>query len=258
MDANLRRVTWDDVGKEPFRLFFPGGCARRDIGALLWPLHFWGIVRFYPGAAHIRLMAYGFFGAFILGFLGTALPRMLSARHFGKGNVVCLFTLYAMMLASYGNDKIVWGDALLLGLLLMFVALAASRARSRKDTPPPGFVLVGLAWMCVLAGAVLALIATRTELDLFWINLQRLLSSQGFVLLPILGIGPFLLPRFFGLESMHHFPEMLRPSPLWIRKAALALITGVLIIASFVIEANGRFQSAYLASLPGDGALPGR
>src|SRR5262245_15300366 len=246
MDSGLRRATRQDVGNEPFRLFFPAGVLAGIVGVLLWPLNFAHIVPFYPGPAHIRLMAYGFFGAFILGFLGTALPRMLSARRFGFGNVALLFAIYLAMALSYTAGKVVLGDIFLLALLAVFLGLALSCARSRQDLPPPGFVLVALAWICVGTGAILSVIEALTELDLYWINLQRLLSSQGFVLLPILGIGPFLLPRFFGLESPHDFPEMTRPSKLWLRKAALALATGLLIVASFFIEANGNFQSAYL------------
>ncbi len=233
------------MGNEPFRLFFPAGVLAGIVGVLLWPLSFTHIIPFYPGPAHIRLMAYGFFGAFILGFLGTAMPRMLSAKRFGVTNVGLLFAIYLAMCVSYACGKVVFGDGLLLALLVVFLTLALSRARARKDTPPPGFVLVGLAWLCVGIGAVLAIIADRTELDLFWVSLQRLLSSQGFVLLPILGIGPFLLPRFFGMESAHDFPEMLKPSPQWKRKALFALVTGLLIIASFIIEANAKFQLAY-------------
>src|ERR1051326_3829139 len=97
MDGGFRRVTAEDLGKEPFRVFFPAGVLSGIIGVLLWPLHFWHVVSFYPGPAHVRLMAYGFFGAFILGFLGTALPRMLSAKVLGFSNVLLLVTLYALM-----------------------------------------------------------------------------------------------------------------------------------------------------------------
>jgi uncharacterized protein involved in response to NO len=71
-----KRATKVDFGTEPFRLFFPAGVLAGLLGVALWPLHFGGYVAFYPGQVHARLMAFGFFGAFILGFLGTALPRM--------------------------------------------------------------------------------------------------------------------------------------------------------------------------------------
>ena len=239
------KVTREDIGKEPFRIFFPAGVVAGIIGVALWPLHFLGVVSYYPGQAHVRLMAYGFFGAFIFGFLGTALPRMLSARPLGFRNVMMLAGLYCWVVGTFSFGKILWGDVFLLVLLLFFLGLVVTRAASRKDTPPPGFVLVGLAWLCVLTGAVLAVAQSRMELPVFWVNLQRLLSSQGFVLLPILGIGPFLLPRFFGLESTHDFPEMQRPSGLWMRKALFALGTGCVIIVSFLLEARGDFRIAH-------------
>ncbi len=74
-------------------------------------------------------------------------------------------------------------------------------------------MLVALAFLSVMTGTILALLQNFRELDAFWITFQRLLSYQGFVLLPILGISPFLLPRFFGMESHHDFPESLSPSP---------------------------------------------
>jgi hypothetical protein len=49
------------------------------------------------------------------------------------------------------------GDVLFLVVLLMFLTAMLRWLQHRKDTPPPGFVLVGLAFACLLAGAVLAL-----------------------------------------------------------------------------------------------------
>ncbi|MGZ8900435.1 MAG: NnrS family protein, partial [Limisphaerales bacterium] len=112
MAEGLSRITSRDIGKEPFRAFFPAGVLAGIFGVALWPLHFGGIVAFYPGQAHVRLMAYGFFGAFILGFLGTALPRMMSAPVFGVRNVALLLTVYTAMAVAFGAGKILWGDGL--------------------------------------------------------------------------------------------------------------------------------------------------
>src|SRR5690606_23623737 len=108
----------------------------------------------------------------------------------------------------------------MLGLIAAFMA---PRVKSRQDLPPPGIVLVGLAFLCVATGAVLALVEHNAELDPWWVALQRLLLYQGFVLLPILGIGPFILPRFFGKQSAHDFPESKPPTRPWLNKALLAL-----------------------------------
>src|SRR5205823_6219594 len=114
----------------------------------------------------------------------------------------------------------------------------------REDTPPPGFILVGLSLACAAAGAALSLFEVN-ESTVFRDSLQRLLTYQGFVLFPILGIGPFILRRFFGLASPHDFPETLVPNRAWATKALLALGAGGLIIWSFFLEAKGATRFAY-------------
>jgi uncharacterized protein involved in response to NO len=215
------------------------------LGVVVWPLHFagWGG---YPMLHHARLMANGFFGGFILGFLGTALPRLLSVPPLGIRNTVLLAFLHLAMVIAYTTGHLGWGDSLFAALWILFVGLMAWRFRQRKDTPPPGFVLVGLGLLCAGTGTVLALWQHHDpDLRISWVFLQRLLSYQGFVLLPILGAGPFLLPRFFGRKSTHDFPEMAVPHRAWWFKAALALLVGLAIIASFLIEIWASVQWGY-------------
>lgn len=239
------RIAFADLGREPFRIFFPAGVLSGIIGVALWPLHFAGVLELYPGLGHARIMAYGLFGAFIFGFLGTAMPRMLSAKPLHVFQVLPLVAVHAAMVAAFACSKILLGDALFLGLLAAFVCLMAARAKQRKDTPPPGFVLVGLCFLSVASGSVLAIAQHYRDLDAFWVTLQRLLSYQGFVLLPILGIGPFILPRFFGMQNHHDFPEALVPVAGWWKKALIAFAAGAFIIASFFIEAKGWYRLAY-------------
>jgi hypothetical protein len=104
-------------------------------------------------------------------------------------------------------------------------------------------VLVGLAFLCVLTGAIISVFEPwMEESGAYWITLQRRLSYQGFVLLPILGIGPFLLPRFFGLPSAHDLEGI---SCAWRKKAGLALMTGILIVSSFLVESAGWPRTAH-------------
>jgi uncharacterized protein involved in response to NO len=233
------------AAREPFRLFFPQATLAGVIGVLLWPLHFWHVTEFYPGIAHVRIMVFGFFGGFIFGFLGTALPRMLSAKAFTGPEVALLLFLHAGAVTMFVAQRIFIGDVFVLVLLLVFLACAIRRFGSRKDVPPPGFVLVAFAFFSVLAGSALALVHHNHDIPLFWIYLQRLLSTQGWVLLPMLGIGPFILPRFFGTESPHDFPEAMTPPPAWTKKALLAFAIGVLVLVSFVVEARGWFRSGH-------------
>ena len=230
---------------EPFRIFFPAGVVSGILGVSLWPLHFLGVMELYPGLIHARIMAFGLFGGFIIGFLGTAMPRMLSAKPLRVAETGALLAVHLMMVVAFmfSNSRV--GDVLFLILLLAFAGCMGLRVASRKDLPPPGFVLVGLALLSAGAGAVLAVLQHWQEMQPSWIALQRLLSYQGFVLLPILGIGPFILPRLFGLQSAHDFPEALTPTPAWVRKAMLALAAGLLILASFIVEAWGAYRTAY-------------
>jgi uncharacterized protein involved in response to NO len=236
------RIGLKDIAIEPFRIFLPAAVLVGILAVSLWPLHFGGIVAFYPGIAHAQLMAHGFFGGFIFGVLGTGLPRMLSVKPFSLVEVLLLFAIYAAMVVLNLSGRVTYAAMAALVLLATFFSCAIPRIIRRKDLPPPGFVLVGLALLCLAVGSGLSIAETyrAEETPVFWITLQRLLSYQGFVLLPILGVGGFLLPRFFDLPNTHEFEESRTPVPAWKRKAGLALAAGVAVIVSFFVEASGR------------------
>src|SRR6185503_13894274 len=109
-----RRAGLRDLGREPFRIFFPAGVLAGIVGVALWPLHFANVLELYPGIGHARIMAYGLFGAFIFGFLGTAMPRMLSAKPLHIFQVLPLAAVHAAMVAAFACSKIFIGDALFL------------------------------------------------------------------------------------------------------------------------------------------------
>ncbi|MBA4146809.1 MAG: NnrS family protein [Verrucomicrobia bacterium] len=240
------RISLSELGREPFRIFFPAAVLAGLFGVSLWPLFFGGMTSLYPGQGHARIMAYGFFGGFIFGFLGTAMPRMLSVPPLGLRNVSLLFTLYVAMNIAFATGHVAWGDGLFATLLVFFATAMILRVRHREALPPPGFVLVGMSFACVFAAAVMALWQHQNpETGAYWHSLQKLLGYQGFVLLPILGIGPFILPRFFGMPSSHDLPDSIKPSSAWRKKAVLALSAGLLIVVSFFIEAAGNLKVAY-------------
>src|SRR4029453_12178871 len=124
------------------------------VGVSLWPLYFAQVTSFYPGTGHARIMGLGFFGAFIFGFLGTAMPRMLSAAPFRLRELIPLVLLHGGMVASFALGHVLAGDVLSVALVAVFAVCVAIRANRRKDLPPPGFVLVGLSLACVAAGAL--------------------------------------------------------------------------------------------------------
>jgi uncharacterized protein involved in response to NO len=215
------------------------------VGVALWPLHLLGFQASYPGQIHARIMAHGLFGGFILGFLGTAMPRMLSAKPLRVPEAAVVLLLHLGTVIAYATGYLRGGNALFLSAVLVFVCLMVLRLRDRKDLPPPGFVLVALSIACAAAGALLGATESGDEVSPYRIALQRLFTYQGFILFPILGIGPFILPRFFGLSSPHDLPESKAPSRGWTAKAALAVSAGAIIIWTFFLEAGGSYQLAY-------------
>lgn len=242
------------AGDEPYRVLFPAGALAGVVGVALWPLHVEGIVAVYPAVAHARIMAFGLFGGFIAGFLGTALPGILGAPRLGARRVGLLVAAHVAMVAAFAAGATAAGDALFALFLALLAAPLLRALRARRSAPPPGFVLVGLGAACAVAGVALALVGHVAPLGRFGAVLQRLLAYQGFVLLPILGVGPFLLPGILAPPAAGGAPVSLGPVPSWRRKAREALIVGALILASFVVEAAGLTRAGHALRLAVVGA----
>lgn len=228
--------------EEPYRLFFPLGVMVSLLGVSLWPLLYGEWLTFYPGVAHARMMMGGFVGAFSLGFLGTALPRMMGGPHLRVWELILILALYLLAVAAYANGKIVVGDAGMLSVLVFFFLTMLLRlVFKREDIPPPGFILVGLGWLGAMSGLVIFLLEGETQFVVTGPRhrMAELLLYQGFILLPILGIGGFLFPRFIGLKTLQMFKESKTPPPGWNLKALQALGVGICILISFWIESYG-------------------
>ena len=227
---------------EPFRLLFPLGAIIGILGVLMWPLFVWHITKTYPGMAHPRVMIEGFATCFVIGFLGTALPRLLDVPRITLAETVSFAAALIAIAACHCEGQMLWGDGLFFCTLAAFVLLLLRRASLRKDTPPPAFVLVGMGLLSGLAGSAIQALAQMAPLALgdAMIHTGRLLLNQGYLLLPIMGIGAFLLPRFFGLPNRQSFPESHTLPPGWKGRALFALACGVAVIASFIIEAAGQ------------------
>jgi uncharacterized protein involved in response to NO len=225
------------IREEPYRLFFPLGMLASIWGVMMWPLLYGGWLKFYPGEAHTRIMIECFMGAFVAGFLGTAFPRMTGNRPWSWGEFGVILGLWCAMLASHSVGNVRAGDAAFAAMLVALIASLAVRWISgNRDTPPPGFVLVfvGLPGGALAAG-FLALEPSPSLVQWQW---ARLILFQGFLLLPLMGIGPYLLPRFFGMSSSHAFDDAPRPPAGWWRKMWAAATAGLLVLGSFALEVH--------------------
>lgn len=229
---------------EPFRLLFPLGAIFGLIGVLVWPAFSWNLFPSYPAFIHARIMIECFMGAFVIGFLGTALPRLLDVPRV-RGWEVSGYAagLIAVCVLHLANHTIA-GDAIFLLVFGAFVVGLVLRARHRKDVPPPGFVLVIMGIFSALAGVVLLLLGENRMVDhAAVLHFGRLLLYQGFLLFPVMGVGAFLLPRFFQLPSRQEFPESRNPPQGWWPRAAFAGGCGLLVLVSFILEALGHWSA---------------
>jgi uncharacterized protein involved in response to NO len=193
----------------------------------------------------VRLMIEGMMGSFIVGFLGTAGPRLLDARPFAAAETSALLSLQIVSASLHLGQRQRGGDIAFLALLLLFLGIIARRARTRGDLPPPNFVLVLFGFLNAIFGIVFMFAARQVTNGVFLNQLGSLMLNEGFVLFPILGVGAFFFPKLLGGAKPE--PSDLRIAvALWRKRAAIAALTGLVIWSSFVLEALSWVRTAAL------------
>ncbi|MCB1227121.1 MAG: NnrS family protein [Verrucomicrobiales bacterium] len=222
---------------EPFRVFFPLGIFAAVFGVALWPLFYAGLWPFAPHFQHPRMLMLGFGLAMVVGFLGTAWPRFLEATAFRRWEVIILAVVWIAGEIAYASHQLRLGDAcsaLLSGLLLI---LLARRVKFGEDLPPPGFALafvsVALAFGVTVTWALFPdSLSPRSH------QILKLLAWQGMLLLPVLGVGSYLFPRFFVVPGQR--PLMSSPR----RRMVGVWLSAFLIVGSLILEGFGWVRSA--------------
>lgn len=230
-----RPLNLQELAREPFRLFFPVATLAGFVGVLLWPLMIAGWMTTYPGEVHARLMVQGFFGGFILGFLGTSVPRFLEVAPLRRREAIPLLAMLVAGSTAHMLGQTLMGDALFAAQLVTLLLVLRGRCRSKRDDPPPGFVLMPLAFASGIAG--FALLQASTHSDQTWLPLLgKLLGYHAFVLLCILGAGGFLLPRFLGVGPRRKLAASPDPARDWRRARNFALAIGLTVVGTFALE----------------------
>jgi uncharacterized protein involved in response to NO len=182
------------------------------------------------------MMVEGFMGAFVFGFLGTALPRLTGTSRFSRVELGIFIVLLLGAVGLHIGQQYVLGDAVFLGLLLLFALRMGWRFSQRSDAPPPSFALVAFGFANAIAGTVLLLAGVAGVGDMRWPALGLLLLYEGFVLYLVLGVGGFLLPRFLGVLARVDASEARETSKQWKAHAVFAAAIGVVLLTSFFVE----------------------
>lgn len=230
-----RRLGLRWVASEPYRLFFVVGAIWSIIGVMLWPLFYAHAIGFYPNFVHARLMIEAFGGAFVVGFLGTAGPRMASAPKLTPVELIWLLLLHTACGISHLCQHQMLGDALFITLLgSLLLSLVIRVVRFRKEAPPPQMLLALTGLSCGIAGAAM-MIASSTFADPQRFRLASLLLYQGLLLPPVLGIGSFVFPRMLGGDFGD--PKTAAQSKA---KRLRAIGAALLLVVSFFLEAFGQ------------------
>ncbi len=225
------------LASEPYRVFFFSGALWSVIGVSLWPLFYAQKLGFYPNVIHARLMIEAFGGAFVVGFLGTAGPRMATAPKLTPLELFWLFGLHLACGVSHLRQQLAWGDAFFIALLGSLMLCQVIRVlRFRQEAPPPQMLLALTGLGCGIAGAALM----HTEMDLAQFRLAGLLLYQGLLLPPVLGIGSFVFPRMLGGDFGD--PKTAAQSQA---KLLRAIAAAVLLVGSFFLEAHGLVAFGY-------------
>ncbi len=232
---------------EPYRLLFAVGTFLGVFAVALWPAYVWKLIDYYPGLMHARIMIEGFLTCFVVGFLGTAFPRLLDVRRFSLEESLSWTITLLLASACHLLGNHLWGDYLFTLSIFLLLGSLITRFPQRKDTPPPGFTLVLMGLLCALFGGLVqvALSLESEAVSPFLAHFSRLALYQGYLLLPVMGIGAFLIPRFFGMPNRQDFPESRKLPAGWLPRAFFAFSCGVLVLASFALEAMGHLRFGY-------------
>lgn len=228
------------LAAEPYRVFFVSGALWSIVGVLLWPLFYAQWIGFYPNLVHARLMIEAFGGAFVVGFLGTAGPRMATAPKLTLLELLWLLGLHQASAFCHLTLRFWWGDFLFIAMLISLLAALMIRVvRFRNEPPPPQMLLALTGLGCGSAGAFM-LLDPAILMEASRLRLANLLLYQGLLLPPVLGIGSFVFPRMLGGDFGEPQTVAQVRSKL-VRSIAAAL----LLVVSFVLEAQGHVTTGY-------------
>jgi len=218
---------------EPYRVLFPLGLLGAAIGLGVWiPTYIWPDTFAYPGQSHATLQIQGFLLCFVLGFLGTMLPKVMGVAPMGVLQFLIMpIGLLALMASALLNMPLT-AQIIHLALLANLILFALRRWPERRGNPPSFFIFIGAALLSDTLGTLFRVLILSGVTSGPSYRMSSLLQFQAFPLLLILGVGGFLLPKLFANEIID--PQRLKPSETGLRNLSIAAL---LFLTGFAVEA---------------------
>ncbi|HAM39823.1 MAG TPA: hypothetical protein DCP69_00415 [Candidatus Omnitrophica bacterium] len=242
-------ISWSDLRREPYRLFFPLGVLFGLLGVGHWVGYAMGGTASNTFHARVQLGAYLF--SFVAGFLMTAMPRFSSSHPATSGEVLTVLGLLIGQVLSLSLGW--WARALIcwIGLLATLLVFAARRFANRQVTvsPPTEFLWVPVGVTCGILGSLLTLWGLRGDAPVWVIAAAPPLAHQGFLLAVVVGIAGFMAPRLLGREMPLVMPHGLTAEQIRRmrrRRIGLHLFSAGAFLLSFALEGLGWMRMAYL------------
>ena len=243
-------VRWDDLRREPFRIFFPLATVLGLLGVNHWLIYALGWSSSYSGAYHAGMQVGGYMLGFITGFLLTALPRFAAAEPATTGELILMLTLFLAQSLLLSSGRWMAAQASFAALLVALAVFAGRRFAQRRSGvgPPAEFIWILLAILQGLIGSGLLIGVQAGWFPVWLLRVGRPMAQQGFLLSIVIGVGGFMAPRLLGRGYLLVNPAgVSEQQARWIRwqRVRLHLLAGAALVVSFVVEGAGAVSLAY-------------
>ncbi len=228
---------------EAYRIFFPIGFSFGLYGVALWIFFWLGWLSFFPALVHAQIMVGGFLFFFVVGFLGTAVPRLTATSGMTRTETFAgiLFAVGVALATALRHDRCFY--SLMTGAITFLVVFMARRRLQSKRNPPAAFEIAFSGIVSGLLGAFLLAIDSFGASSAFGALLGRQLFFHGMMLGLVFGVGGFLIPVL--LEQKKDAPEMnATPEivPTGRLKTILITLIALLLPLSFFADASDHSQ----------------
>lgn len=230
---------------EPFRLFFPLGTFYCLLGVGYWPLKIFlpTLLANVPSTFHVFMQIEGFLTAFVLGFLGTAAPRLTQTERLSPPELGIITLSHAACVIAIALNAYGWAQAWFFITLVFFIVRLAGRFLRRKRNPPASFAFLPFAFLSALSGSLLlaGFYSGINGFPLESYDVGTALVFYSFPLCLFVGVGGFLIRSLLGVAVPLPIASTNAVVPVEAPKNTALLCHGgaaALIVASYVLSAT--------------------